>query len=96
MRRHILNKREPSSTHISPFVTHKVLKWICLTNSFEETLRKVFQFQNRLMDRGYPHNLKEKLLSEINSKEILVPERKQQGRKINFAFRDSTNPKCPL
>ena len=43
------------------------------------------------MDRGYPHNLKEKLLSEINSKEILVPETKQHGRKINFAFRDSTN-----
>ena len=40
MRRHILNKREPSSTHISPFVTHKVLKWICLTNSFEETFEE--------------------------------------------------------
>ena len=40
------------------------------------------------MDRGYPHNLKEKLLSEINSNEILVPETKQQGRKMNFAFRD--------
>ena len=48
------------------------------------------------MDRGYRHNLKEKLLSEINSKEIIVPETKQQGRKINFAFGGNTNPKCLL
>ena len=32
------------------------------------------------MDRGYPHNLKEKLLSEINSKEILVPETRENNK----------------
>ena len=49
------------------------------------------------MDRGYPHNLKEKVLSEINSKEGRVPETKQQkGRKRTFAFRDNTNLKCLL
>ena len=71
-------------------------KWIRLTNSFEATFEESISFQNRLMDKGYPHNLKKKLLSEINSKEILVPETKQQGKKINFAFRDNTNPKCLL
>ena len=39
-----------------------------------------------MMDRGYQHNLKEKLQSEIN--EVRPPETKQQGRKRNVAFRD--------
>ena len=48
------------------------------------------------MDTGYPQKLKEKLLSEIKSKEGRVPETKQQGRKRTFAFCDNTNLKCLL
>ena len=52
------------------------------------------------MDRGYPHNLKEKLLSEIKLKEVQAPETKQQGRKRDMAFRDTIlnnySPKAKL
>ena len=43
------------------------------------------------MDRGWPHNLKEKLLLEVTltEKESSAPETKQQGRKRDIAFRDT-------
>ena len=59
----------------------------------KQLLRKVFQItkKKRLMDRGYPHNFKENLLSQIKlkRKEVRVPETKQQGRK-----RHNTSPQC--
>ena len=48
-----------------------------------------------MMDRGYQHNLKEKLQPEINEPhmetEVRPPETKQQGRKgnVKVAFRDA-------
>ena len=76
MQRHILNKQNPSCTHISPRVTLEVLKkdlskekpW----ESYEKTpqkqpSRKIIPIykKKRLMAEGYPHILIEDLLSEI-------------------------------
>ena len=80
MQRHILNKRKPSCTHISPGVTLQVLKKgfvkgealrILRKNSSETTFEeKHSNFKKRLMDRGYPQTLIENLLSEIKFTEM--------------------------
>ena len=75
MQRHILKKRKPSSSHISPRVTLQMLKngfvkgealKILRKNSSETTLEENnsnFK-KNRLMDGGYPQSLIENLLLE--------------------------------
>ena len=78
MQRHILNKRKPSCTHISPRITLQVLKKVCQRRSLEnptkktpqkQPLRKIIQIKKkkkkRLIDGGYPQTLIEDLLSEI-------------------------------
>ena len=76
MQRHILNKRKPSSTHISPRVTLQMLKngfvkgealKILRKNSSETTLEENNSNlkKTRLMDGGYPQSLIENLLLEI-------------------------------
>lgn len=62
MLRHILKKRKPSSTHISPLVTRRVLKNSSKTYTFEENISN---FKKRLIDRGYPQTMIEDLLSDI-------------------------------
>ena len=75
MQRHILNKRKPSSTHISPRVILQMLKngfvkgealKILRKNSSETTFEENnSNLKNRLMDGGYPQSLIENLLLEI-------------------------------
>ena len=49
------------------------------------------------MDRGYPYNLKEKVLSEINSKKFYVPETKLNSKEEkDLPFSGNTNPKILL
>ena len=73
MQRHILNKRKPSCTHISPGVTLQVLKKGFVKGEALRILRKnssetTFEENNsnlkkkRLMDGGYPQSLIENLL----------------------------------
>ena len=75
MLRHILRKRKPSSTQISPLVTHQVLKKDLSKGkpleSYKQTPQKLrlgITFQNskkRPIGRGYPQALIENLLSDI-------------------------------
>ena len=75
MLRHILRKRKPSSTQISPLVIHQVLKKgfvkgeafrILQTNSSETTFGdNISNFKKRPIDRSYPQALIENLLSDI-------------------------------
>ena len=68
-----------------------------LQTPLKQLLRKSFQFQKLLMDRGYPYNLIEKVLSEINSKKVCVPETKLNSKEEkDLPFSGNTNPKSLL
>ena len=98
MQRHILNKRKPSCTHISPGVTLQVLKKgfvkgealrILRKNSSETTFEeKHSNVKKLLMDRGYPQTLIENLitcLSEIKFTEresILLKQNLKEEKEI--------------
>ena len=101
MSRHILNKMKTFQyTHFTScrpqnfngFALQTPLKQL-----LRQLLRKSFQFQKLLMDRGYPYNLKEKVLSEINSKKVCVPETKLNSKEEkDLPFSGNTNPKSLL
>ena len=84
----VINRlRKPCSTHFAD----------CHPPICQKSLRKVFQnSKERLMvfmDRGYQHNLKDKLQSEINethrNRSPGSWNKTEQGRKRNVAFRDT-------
>ena len=76
MQRHILNKRKPSYTHISPHVTLQMLK-----NSSETTLRKVIQILKKTLDeRRLPtiSDRKPTIRNKVNKRESkLLKEEKE-------------------
>ena len=97
MSRHILNKMKTFQyTHFTSFRPQN-FNGFALQTPLKQLLRKSFQFQKLLMDRGYPYNLKEKVLSEINSKKVCVPETKLNSKEEkDLLFSGNTNPKSLL
>ena len=97
MSRHILNKMKTFQyTHFTSFRPQN-FNGFALQTPLKQLLRKSFQFQKLLMDRGYPYNLKEKVLSEINSKKVCVPETKLNSKEQkDLPFSGNTNPKSLL
>ena len=99
MLRHILRKRKPSSTHITPLVTHRVLKKVLSKEkhlgsleSYEQTPQKL-----RLRITFQISTLIENLLSDIKCTEIgnaLLKQNKEKKEVLPFVtqYQPSVSP----